>query len=156
MRTFKEVLKVLGLLIFCVGLPVIGWALLRIAWGVPSATAPNPTNAELVSIVLTAVTVVLAVLAIIIAILAVWGYRSIKEEAAGAAERAVKSTVEVVVGKHVGDDRVKAMVKKELARLTGEILAESSDYTGAFPSSADSGQQEPIAGEYPKGDGTEG
>jgi len=71
--------------------------------------SPKPSYAELVLIVLAAVTVVLAVLAIIIAILAVWGYENIKKEASGAADRAVKSTVEATVKRHANDERIQGI-----------------------------------------------
>lgn|GEM_PF-4200063 len=152
----KECLKVVALLLFCIGVPVIGWALVRIVRHSPDSTAPNPTYAELVTILLTGVTIVLAVLAAIIAILAVWGYQSIKGEAASAADRAVKTTVEAVVAKHANDDRVKAILRKELIRVFGATVQESAAYTEAFSADIADAQPTKVGTDYPKGDADEG
>ncbi len=149
-------LKVAGLLMVCVGIPVIGWELWRILPSTANAMPPTPSYAELVTILLTGVTAVLAALAIIVAILAVWGYKSIKEEAAAAADRAVKKTVETAVAKHVADDRIREIVKKEVSKIIGETIAEASEYTEAFPPSENDAKQETIGTEYPKDDGPEG
>lgn len=153
MSKFKETLKVIALLAFCLGIPVIGWELLRIVPG-SITTVPSPTYAELTAIILTAVTVVLAVLAIIVAILAVWGYQSIKTEASNAADRAVKSTVESVVAKHATDESVKSLLRKELEKMFGKVLSEQAAYPEAFPSTNTTDTQQGTVGtEYPKGEG---
>lgn len=54
---------------------------------VPQPAATSFTQAEFITIILTAVTVVLAALAIMLAIAAVWGYTQIKEVAREAAEK---------------------------------------------------------------------
>ena len=119
---------------------------------------PKPTFAETVVIVLSSVTVVLAVLAIIVAILAVWGYQNIKTEAAGAADRAVKATVEAVVSKHANDDRLQALFRKEIKRMFGESAAYALKYTEAFSEDGThaDGQQGTVGADYPKGDANDG
>jgi hypothetical protein len=152
----KERLKVLALLVVCVGVPIIAWDLTRIVRGEPDLNIPNPTYAELVAIVLTAVTVVLATLAIVIAILAVWGYKSIKDEAGFVAERAVKSTVEEAVKAHLSAEAMEKHVAREVRRRMEEILGDRSLYARAFDAQGDIPQQQRAVAEgYPKDEGND-
>jgi hypothetical protein len=156
LEKFKDRLKVVALLIVCLGIPVIAWSLTRIVRGAPDAKIPNPTYAELIGIVLASVTAVLAVLAIVIAILAVWGYKSIKDEAALAADRAVKSTVQESVEKHVSDEAIEKhvarMIKRRVDRIVGDGLAL---YPKAFDVQGDDPQHGSVGTAYPKDEGND-
>lgn len=143
MANLKEICKVVALLIFCIGVPCILWLLLRNAPDRGGGGSP-PTNAELITIVLAGVTVVLAVLAIVVAILAVWGYQSIKNEAAHLAEVAVREQLTQIVGKHVNLESIQAAVRKEIAKKG----LERNDYPGAFYGGDP--EQGTVGTEYPK------
>jgi hypothetical protein len=154
---FKELLKVITLLICAAGIPLIAWALVRIVRGTSDTTIPNPTYAELIAIVLTAVTVVLAVLAVIIAILAIWGYRDIKKEAGIAAQRAVEATVAAALEKTVNESSLQKMLEKHVSGLLRKqtMTSPASAYPQAYsdPYSVDPPQH--IAIEYPIDGGEE-
>jgi hypothetical protein len=153
----KGFLKVAALLVVCIGIPAIAWALARMVMNGPIATTPPPTYAELVAIVLTAVTVVLAALAIMIAILAVWGYQSIKTEAAGAAERAIQSSVSALVQKHVSEESIQKLIAKEVKLRIGTVTLGTADlYPDAFDVPRDVPERGAVGTEYPKGDVDEG
>ena len=149
----KEILKVVSLLMVCLGTPIIAWCLVRITRGDPVSNVPNPTYSELIGIILTAVTVVLAGLAIVIAILAVWGYKSIKDEAASAADRAVERRVDEAVKAHVSEDAMEKHFTKEVRRRLDLMLTDQGLYARAFEALGDNPQQGRVGTEYPREEG---
>jgi hypothetical protein len=148
---FKDFLKVVALLVLCFGVPWIGWELMRVVPG-RAVETPSPTYAELIAIVLTAITVALAVLAIVIAILAVWGYQSIKGEAAMAAEKTIKATVPALVGKYVTEESVSLLVTQAVARGYEQMaMRRARLYSDAYtPMEEETQEQSSLGTEYPK------
>ena len=68
--------------------------------GPASPADPNPTNTELVTILVTALTIVLAFFALVIGLLAFWGYATFKTEAARIARRIAKRETSAFLKQH--------------------------------------------------------
>ena len=97
-------LRKLRILIRLLALPVLVGGILIIAgtWvrDRPAPQIPNPTNTELVTILLTALTIVLAFFALVIGLLAFWGYATFKTEAARIARRIAKRETSAFLKQH--------------------------------------------------------
>lgn len=124
--------------IICLCIAGVAAACVFIYWspylaGVPPAKEPSAptvagfTQAEFISIILTAVTVVLAALAIILAIAAFWGYTAIREGAVEAAKiearKVARSNSEVVAARVAEEAAQQSM---ERAFNEGDAIANAA------------------------------
>jgi hypothetical protein len=148
-------LKIAALVIFCFAVPVLCWYAIRMAAG-PQNGTPNPSYAELVTILLTGVTVSLAMLAIVIGSLAIWGYQGIRAEATALAKITVESTVTDQVARAFSDAGIKDKMEKQAELAIARALRRRVGmmYPAAFaerPTDGPDLPQDRIADEYPKG-----
>lgn len=114
LKKLTEIIKLVAWLIIAAAAASVIYWLPHIA-GVPvnisaaPSNSPGFTQAEFISIILTAVTVVLGALAIMLAIAAFWGYNSIRESAQRAGEveaRKVATDVAQVIAARVAEKTV--------------------------------------------------
>jgi hypothetical protein len=147
--------KILSLaaLVFCIGFPIALWEGYRFLPKSVVGAVPAPSFAEGVTIVLAALAIVLACLALFVGGLAIWGYQSIKSEAAAAAERGVQKAVDGALKEEIAKKLNEASIKRAVAREANNA-AQYLDlqYPSAFPAADPPLQVEDkaIATEYPE------